>query len=280
MAAISGSDPRLARALEEARAAWPDLDVPAAVFGEALAAAVAAGPPEDPLAGVHVADLYLACGCALGRPAATRIFIKQHLAAVPRYLAHLEPAAALAEDVTQELADKLLVARPPDPPRIAGYGGRGPLDRWVAVAAQRAALSHLRRRDPPAASSLEGAVAAGLDPEARLVKAELKHHFDEALRVALATLGPRDRMLLRLNAVSGLSCAKIGAIYGVNASTVSRWIVRVRSDLLDQIQRHLQRTGALDGSQLGSLLGLARSQIELHLSAHDGQPDGEPEGID
>jgi RNA polymerase sigma-70 factor (ECF subfamily) len=166
-----------------------------------------------------VADLYLACGCALGLPAATRTFVSKHLGAVPRYLAHIDPSAWLAEEVSQELAAKLLVARPPDPPRIASYGGRGPLDSWVAVAAQRAALSLLRRRDPGAAaaraSSLEGALSVGLDPELGLARAEVKHHFEGALQVALAGLDARDRMLLRLSLVSGLSCQKIGKIYGV-----------------------------------------------------------------
>jgi RNA polymerase sigma-70 factor (ECF subfamily) len=267
------ADARFARALAEARAAWPELEVPAPAFLEALAAAVSAGPSAgDVLAGVHIGDLYLACGCALGLPAATSVFVKHHLAAVPRYLAHLDPGARLAEDVTQELADRLLVARPPDPPRIAHYGGRGPLDRWVAVAAQRAALSQLRRRDPVAplaASSLEGALASELDVESELVKAELKLRLEEALRTALAGLSPRDRTLLRLSAVSGLSCGRIGVIYGVNASTASRWLVRLRNQLLDQVQHDLQRSGVLDGARLESLLGLARSRIEISLSVLD-----------
>jgi RNA polymerase sigma-70 factor, ECF subfamily len=87
-------------------------------------------------------------------------------------------------------------------------------------------------------------------------------------------------MLLRLSVVSGLSCDKIGGIYGVNASTVSRWIVRLRNDLLDQVQRQLQQTGALDGAKLSSLLGLARSQIEISLSGLDSQRKVSPGGVD
>jgi RNA polymerase sigma-70 factor, ECF subfamily len=272
MEASSGLEPLLARALADARAAWPELEVPEPAFATALAAALdsCGDRPGDPLAGVRVADLYLACGCALGLPAATRIFVSKHLAAVPRYLAHIDPSAWLAEEVSQELAAKLLVARSPDPPRIASYGGRGPLDSWVAVAAQRAALSLLRRRDPGAAaaraSSLEGALSVGLDPELGLARAEVKHHFEGALQVALAGLDARDRMLLRLSLVSGLSCQKIGKIYGVNASTAARWLARARDQLLSAVQRHLKQTHGLEPAELGSLLGLARSQIELNLS--------------
>jgi RNA polymerase sigma-70 factor (ECF subfamily) len=278
-------EPWLARALDQARAAWPGIDVPAPPFLQAVAAAIAAGPApggDDPLARVHITDLYLACGCVLGLPAATRTFVSQHLAAVPRYLGHIDPSAWLAEEVAQALAVKLLVARPPDPPRIAGYGGRGPLDSWVAVAAQRAALSLLRKRDPAApgsASDLEGALSVGLDPELRLARAEVKRQFEGGLRVALGALGARDRMLLRLSLVAGLSCQKIGKIYGVNASTASRWIARARDQVLAHLQRHLEQTHGLDPAELGSLLGLARSQIELSLSGvlGDGPPGTGPD---
>jgi RNA polymerase sigma-70 factor, ECF subfamily len=274
-AATSALKPRLAKALDEARAAWPQLEVPAPVFLRALAAAAAApdvaGDGGDPLAAVCVSDLYLACGCVLGLPAATRTFVSKHLAAVPRYLGHLDPSPWLAEEVAQELAAKLLVARPPDPPRIASYGGRGPLDSWVAVAAQRAALSLLRRRDPGAAgasaSNLEGALALGLDPELGLARAEVKRQFEIALQLALASLDRRDRLLLRLSVVSGLSCQKIGRIYGVSASTASRWIVRARDQVLLRMQRQLKQVHGLDPDELASLLGLARSQIEVSLSS-------------
>jgi RNA polymerase sigma-70 factor, ECF subfamily len=272
MEAMPGIGPLLARALADARAAWPGVEVPEVVFARALSAAVEASGArgDDPLAGVHAADLYLACGCVLALPAATRLFVSKHLGAVPRYLAHIDPSAWLAEEVAQELAARLLVAHPPDPPRIASYSGRGPLDSWVAVSAQRAALSLLRKRDPGAAgaraSGLEGVLSVGVDPERGLARAEVKHHFEGALQVALAALEARDRMLLRLSLVSGLSCQKIGKIYGVNASTAARWLTRARDQLLASMQRHLKQTHGLDPDELGSLLGLARSQIELSLS--------------
>ena len=129
----------------------------------------------------------------------------------------------------------------------------------MAVAAQRAALSLLRRRDPGAAaaraSSLEGALSVGLDPELGLARAEVKHHFEGALQVALAGLDARDRMLLRLSLVSGLSCQKIGKIYGVNASTAARWLARARDQLLSAMQRHLKQTHGLEPAELGIAAG-------------------------
>jgi hypothetical protein len=126
MEAKPGLEPLLARALAEGRAAWPGLDVPEAAFRKALIAAIEARVESIEgagLQGVHTADLYLACGCVLALPAATRAFVSQHLAAVPGYLVHLDPSAWLAEEVTQELAEKLLVARPPTFPGSPAMAG-------------------------------------------------------------------------------------------------------------------------------------------------------------
>jgi RNA polymerase sigma-70 factor (ECF subfamily) len=257
----------LASALAEARAAWPALDIPEAEFMRFLGSRCE-GP--ETLGDLSVPDLYLAFGCALGVPAAVNAFVGRYLAAVPQFIAHIDAGGWLAEEVRQELAEKLLVAQPPAPPRIASYGGRGPLESWVAVSAQRTALTVLRRRDPGAArsggDSLEQLLSGGMDPELALAKAEVKRDFEEALRAALRAQSPRDRMLLRLNLVSGLSCQKIGKIYGVNASTIARWIAVARDKMLAEVQRHLKQTRNLEPHHLQSLLGLARSQIDLSLS--------------
>ena len=277
----------LARALTDARARWPGLGIDDQDFMAFLAARIPSGQPDlaAALAALHVSDLYLACGCARGAPAAVKAFVGGYLAVVPRYLSHIDPSAWMAEEVRQELSKKLLVAAPPDPPRIATYGGRGPLEGWVAVAAQRVALSILRRQDGAAApagssqSRIVAAISGGMDPELRLLKAEVKHDFEQALVRALAGLSSRDRMLLRLSLVSGLSYQKIGKIYAVNASTVARWIARARDEVLSSIESHLAHTRKLKPGDLQSLLGIARSQIELSLSGilADEEPPTTPE---
>lgn len=60
----------------------------------------------------------------------------------------------------------------------------------------------------------------------------------ESLRVALATLSPRDRRLIRLRFVDGLTQAEMGRVLGVSQMQVSRLLSRVlrrlRSQLLDE----------------------------------------------
>ena len=60
----------------------------------------------------------------------------------------------------------------------------------------------------------------------------------DSLRVALATLSPRDRLLIRLRFVDGLTQAEVGRALGVSQMQVSRLLSRVlrrlRSQLLDE----------------------------------------------
>lgn len=263
----------LAAALTEARAPWPDLAIPDADFLRYLGARIdpSAGDAKTALTNLHLSDLYLACGCALRREDAITTFVETHLGDVPKYLARLNLQPALCDEVTQELSQKLLVAAPPDTPRLLTYTGRGALGSFVAIAAQRIALNLLARRSqhaqaPAARDPLETALMTSNDPELMLQKAHLRQDLETAIRQGIARLSSRDRMLLRLSVVGGLSCRKLAEMYGVNFATVSRWLVAVREALLGNVQAYLRDKRGIDPDELTSVLGLARSQIELSLS--------------
>src|SRR5437660_11970880 len=132
-------DDLLAEALALAHAALPGLQIDDRRFIQHLAGRV---EPDQSLAAalevLNVADLYLACGCLAGDAAAIDRFVQTYLTKVGKYLARLNPEPSLVDEVRQELSRKLLVGEPPDQPRIATYHGRGSLEAWVAVSAQRA----------------------------------------------------------------------------------------------------------------------------------------------
>jgi RNA polymerase sigma-70 factor (ECF subfamily) len=266
-------DAALTRAVADAGATLPEVAarLPAETFAAFLGSKL--DPGESPLAALgelHLGDLYLALACREGLAPAVQRFVDEHLARVPRYVARLRPDPLLAEEVQQELAQRLLVATPPDPPRIATYNGRGPLDSWLAVAAQRTALNLIKRqqRDPQGepADQLERALTESPDPELQLARMHLKQNFEWAMRAALRALSPRDRLLLRLTVVSGLSCRKLGVMHGVHPATAARWIERIREELFSSIGRSLQEARGIDPDELPSLLGLVRSRLELSLS--------------
>jgi RNA polymerase sigma-70 factor (ECF subfamily) len=86
------------------------------------------------------------------------------------------------------------------------------------------------------------------------------------VRDALAALPDRDRLLLRLTTVSGLSHEQIANIYKVNQSTVSRWIARARSEVLETTERSVCRKLGVARDEFLSLAGLLVSRIDLSIS--------------
>jgi RNA polymerase sigma-70 factor (ECF subfamily) len=164
------------------------------------------------------------------------------------------------------LRDKLLVAHDGQPPRIATYGGRGPLAAWVAIAAQRTALSldrhesALRRVHDRA---MNEAMAVDLNPELRHMKARYKEAVELAFRDALGELTDRDRALLRLGLVGGLSLDAIASAYSVNASTVSRWLAKIRKGILDRTLALLRDRLRLTDPEAASIARLVTSQIDV-----------------
>jgi RNA polymerase sigma-70 factor, ECF subfamily len=262
----------LSQALEQAHASWPALQLEDEDFLAYVGARVDPGPdpPAEALARLHLTDLYLACGCARGRPEAVAAFMDQHLRDLPRYLARVSTDPSLVEEVRQELCRRLLVAEPPEAPRIVTYTGRGPLSAWVAVAAQRTALNLLGRggagRTRPLDDALERRLADNVDPEQLLTRAHLRDGLRAAIRHALAGLSARDRTLLRLSVLGGVGCRKLAEMYGVNFATVSRWLARSRASLLAAVETFLKKEHGIDPAELTSMLGAARSQIDLSLS--------------
>src|SRR5688500_7090109 len=137
----------------------------------------------------HAADLYLACACADGDPAALRRFDAEVLAPASLAVRQLDGDAAFLDEVRQRLRHALLVGDGESRARIADYAGRGPLRAWVGVSAVRTGLmmerSRRRAREVPSsdADELGGALclASTGNPELDL----LKRQHAEAFRAAL-----------------------------------------------------------------------------------------------
>jgi len=174
----------------------------------------------------------------------------------------------LRDEVRQTLWQRLFVGTPGQAPRILSYAGRGPLAGWIAVAAQRIALD-LRRAATRIAGSdpmADQLLPSEDHPEVDYLRMRYKTEFEDAVRDALAALPDRDRLLLRLTTVSGLSHEQIANIYKVNQSTVTRWIARARSEVLAATERIVCGKLGVQRDEFMSLAGLLVSRIDLSIS--------------
>ncbi len=113
-------------------------------------------------------ELALARGCPAGEATALGAFERDHLARVPRALAHLRLAPREIDEVVQHVRAKLLVETSESgEARIVSYADGGRLHGLVKVIAVRAALDLVRheKRDAPGEGALSLLPSPERDPE-------------------------------------------------------------------------------------------------------------------
>jgi len=272
----SASDPgdlavwtaEIGNVLSHAALAWPGVTVDPDAFARALGEKVAEhdGDPHAVLARLHPVDLFLAHACAGGDATAIHILHDRLLPEVIPALRHLGADPATIADVTQHMLETLLVGDDTRPPRIAGYGGRGDLTSWLRSVAVRTALK-LMARDRRSAGSdddIDGLLLVD-DPALAHLKQKYAAELSSALRDALSALSVRQRMLLRLHYVDGLTVDQLGRMYRVHRATAARWVAAAREALFEETRARVESVGVA-GNELTSIVRLVQSQIHLSLT--------------
>jgi RNA polymerase sigma-70 factor, ECF subfamily len=263
---VEGLEALLQAHFAAGKAQWPTVPLGPERFMKHLARHLPEGSGEA-LRTFHAADLYLACACAEGHSFALHAFEQHILQRVPHRLGQL--AEFTVDDVLQELRQRLLVGRGDAPPRIADYSGRGPLLAWVRIIAARIVgeLANQQGRqvlfdEPP---EVLARMLSSTDPERELLREDSRQVLAEALRKALAALSERDRALLRLHHLHGLTMDRLSAMYGESRSGVARRVAQARERLLELTRSELSTRLNLGAKELDSLLGLVQSRLDLSL---------------
>lgn len=262
-------DELLARKVEEARQAWPDVTLDPVILMPYLAERLAPGNPLAALAALNVTDLYLACGCAHGDARALAAFERALFREVDLALAAKRETSVTADDIKQQLRQRLFVADPEGVPRIAGYAGTGELRTWFRVVATRAIISELRktRREVSAPEPiLDSLPTPAADSELSLIKERYRAQFKAAFEHAVRSLEPRQRNLLRQQLVDQLGVDEIAAIYRAHRVTIARWLAEARKDVWKATRAALTDQLDLPSSELEAALQEIRSQLDLSLS--------------
>lgn len=260
----------LAAAIEAAQRAEPAVRVDEEVWCRYLAARL---PPvaelQQRLPRLHLDDLYLCCGCAVGDRAALAAFHRRLVPVIAATLARLRLGQGLREELQQELVQRLLVAEPASPPLLARYSGAGTLASWLRVVVARAGRRGLEREkhvvvsdDQRLASEL---IAAQPGADLLYAKSRYREAFRDAFREAMQALSPREITLLRQRHVDGLGLEELGAIYRVHHSTVHRWLEKTRALLLDQITARLAGKLRIPPRECSTIIRLVQSDVDLTL---------------
>jgi RNA polymerase sigma-70 factor, ECF subfamily len=212
-------------------------------------------------------ELALVFALRRGERAALDLFEGRYLADLDRTLARVRLAPGELDEIKQRVRAKLLVPGAEGRLRLEEYAGLGRLGGLVQVTATREAVSLTRRhqRERPAGDASLGdrAAAEGWDAGIELGRAEYRQAFRQAFAAAVAGLEPRERNLLRMHLLGGVTLERLAVIYDVHRATVVRWLAAAREKVLDATRRGLKDCLALGSAELDSMMASAQSRLDL-----------------
>jgi RNA polymerase sigma-70 factor (ECF subfamily) len=246
------------------RQAHPRVVVPEPAFGRHLARCAAGGTP-DSLAGIAVEDVYLACACAEQVQGAAAAFEDRFGRVIRRAVSRVLATADERQEAERRAWQQLLGGGD-EPARIAEYRGRGPLEKWISVAAMRVAIA-IGRSESAERRLRDKAIteASGIDPE-RMLKGELRTAFETAVSQALGQLKPRERLVLKLYLVSGMTLEAIGKTLGVTRQAITKTLANARETLVTEVGTSVRERLKVSKDDLASLLRYVASQLDVSIS--------------
>ncbi len=213
--------------------------------------------------------LALALGCAKGERVAMDAFERRYFDAARRAAAGIVGAID-AEEVLQQLRERLFVPAGDAKARVVQAVGRGDMAKFVRVAAIRLALNarrddeRRRQRDHAGGDALAYGTALD-DPELRFAKASVIEVVKASFEEAVASLTARERNLLRHHLVDHLSIDQLAARYGVHRATAARWLAAARTEVAERT-RELVRARVGEQASARELVELVDSRLNLSIT--------------
>lgn len=257
------TDDRFYRALSDAfsaaRVRWPALQCSFHRFREwVLQNGLEVGRLD-----AHGPDLYLACACALGDPAAPALFDRIYLTRIRPLIGAGMPTGDDLAELRQQLRIKLLVGANA---KIGQYRGQGSLLSWVRACATRTALNFKRGRFHRASLEempIESLASQAPNPEHLLTAVQSRHALSKALTHCIVALTDKEKLLLQMFFVDGHSMERMASTFGVHRATIARWIAALRSRILDSVCQSVSTPLQANRAEVLSSMGLSHCEIDI-----------------
>lgn len=176
----------------------------------------------------------------------------------------IEPA-----ELAQRVRTRLLVGEKGKEARLSTYDGRGRLKSWLWTATKLELLQATRGMGQAPTEDVEELThlaSAQRSPEAAARSQRDAKVVSRALRGALEVLDAKERTLLRMRFVDGVSTEELGRMFQVHRTTAQRWIEGAQAKIMTAMRARLQEETKLDRGDVDSLVGDVAQSISLHLS--------------
>ena len=186
---------------------------------------------------LHLEELAIARGCALGRESAWRRFLAQYQEPLNRAAVEMTGSAALGEELASALYSELFGLTEREGQRwspLLRYSGRGSLMGWLrAILAQRRVNQYRKIGRETALGEIEPAAAVS-----EQLELERLEDLRVAIKLTLSKASAEERFLLSAYYLDQHTLHEMSRILRVHEATVSRKLKRAT----EHLRKHLLRT--------------------------------------
>ncbi len=243
-----------------ARAAWPGVDLPPAIFATFVAERLGADPDPD-----RAVELFLTCACARGDQAAIGHFERTFLPEVAEAARRARASEAIGADARQNLARSLFTG---DSPAIATFRGRGDLRGWMRVAATREVLRLLKQSKRDVLIDDDrflDALCPASDPELGHLRTMFRTELTDAFGRAVASLTDKQRGFLRRQ-LEGVTIDELAAEHNVHRATAARWLAEARGAVRERTRKELAKSLGAVSADADSIIRLVSDKLDVSLN--------------
>jgi len=231
--------------------------------------------------GLHLEELAIARGCALGRESAWRRFLAQYREQLTRAAIEMTGSAALGEELASALYSEMFGLTKREGRRwspLLRYSGRGSLMGWLrAILAQRRVNQYRKIGRETELGEIEPAATVSEEPAS-----ERLEDLQLAIKITLSEASAEERFLLSAYYLDQHTLHEISRVLRVHEATISRKLKRATERLRKQLLRTLKARG-LSRRASEEALGTDPRDVDINLrkllqkSAGDPIPDKEGE---
>ena len=223
---------------------------------------------------LHLEELAIARGCALGRESAWQRFLAQYREPVTRAAVDMTESAALGEELASALYSELFGLTEREGRRsspLLRYSGRGSLMGWLrAILAQRRVNQYRKIGRETALGEIEPAA-----PASEQLELERLEDLRVALRTTLSAASAEERFLLSAYYLDQHTLHEMSRVLRVHEATVSRKLKRAIERLRKQLLRTLTARG-LSRRGAEEALGTDPRDVDVNLRKLLQKSEGNP----
>jgi RNA polymerase sigma-70 factor (ECF subfamily) len=223
---------------------------------------------------LHLEELALARGCALGRESAWRRFLAQYREPLTRAAVDMTGSAALGEELASALYSELYGLTEREGRRwspLLRYSGRGSLMGWLrAILAQRRVNQYRKTGRETELGEIEPAAVVSEAPDL-----ERLEDLRLAIKKTLSEASAEERFLLSAYYLDQHTLHEMSRVLRVHEATISRKLKRATERLRKELLRTLRARG-LSRRAAEEALGTDPRDVDINLRKLLQKSEGEP----